>query len=115
MSDNKLEFTSVPGKRNGTTILKISGPITLNTIFGFQNELRAMTPPVLIVDLSDSPFMDSAGLGLLMNQYVSAEAGQRKFLLAAVNPRIEALLEMTKVTAILKSYPTVEAAEESLG
>ncbi len=73
-----------------------------------------MTPKVLIVDLSDSPYMDSAGLGLLMNYYVSAQNHGRKILLARVNERIEALLELTKVDGILKSYPTVEAAEADL-
>jgi len=73
-----------------------------------------MTPKVLIVDLSDSPYMDSAGLGLLMNYYVSAQNHGRKILLACVNERIQALLELTKVDGILKGYPTVEAAEASL-
>ena len=73
-----------------------------------------MTPKVLIVDLSDSPYMDSAGLGLLMNYYVSAQNHGRKILLASVNERIKALLELTKVDGILQSYPTVEAAEASL-
>jgi hypothetical protein len=30
-----------------------------------------------------------------------------------VNDRVAALLEMTKVQGVLKSYPTVEAAEAS--
>ncbi len=57
-------------------ILKLAGPLTISTIFGFQNELRAMTPEVLIVDLSETPYMDSAGLGLIMNSYVSAQDHQ---------------------------------------
>ena len=73
-----------------------------------------MTPKVLIVDLSDSPYMDSAGLGLLMNYYVSAQNHGRQILLACVNERIAALLELTKVHGVLKSFPTVEAAETSL-
>ena len=95
-------------------ILKLVGPLTITTMFGFQNELRAMTPQVLIVDLSETPYMDSAGLGLIMNSHVSAEDHQRKLLLAAVNERIKALFEMTKVSGVLQVFPTVEAAEASL-
>ncbi len=114
MSDAPFSYTSSPGTKDGTIILKMTGPLTLTSIFAFQNEFRLMKPPALIVDLSECPYMDSAGLGLLMNQFVSSEAGHRKFLLAAVNERIESLFELTKVSAILKRYPTVEAAEASI-
>jgi anti-sigma B factor antagonist len=73
-----------------------------------------MTPEVLIVDLSEAPYMDSAGLGLIMNSYVSAQDHGKKMLLAAVNERITALFEMTKVKGVLPVFPTVEAAEASL-
>ena len=95
-------------------ILKLSGPLTISTIFGFQDQLRAMTPQVLIVDLSETPYMDSAGLGLIMNYFVSAQSHGRKMLLAGVNDRIKALFEMTKVSGVLSQFPTVEAAEASL-
>ncbi len=58
--------------------------------------------------------MDSAGLGLIMNYHVAASDHGRKLLLAAVNDRIKALFDMTKVNAVLTSFPTVEAAEASL-
>lgn len=80
-------------------------------MFGFQGEFRAMTPACLILDLSGVPYMDSAGLGVIMNYFVAAQDDHRKFLLAGVNERIVALLEMTKVDQVLILYPSVEAAE----
>jgi anti-anti-sigma factor len=114
MLELPLTYSFATGKNDGTTILKLNGPLTLSTIFGFQNEFRGQTPQVMIVDLSESPYMDSAGLGLLMNYYVSAESHGRKLLLAGANERIESLLEMTKVHKVLKNFPTVDAAEASL-
>ena len=73
-----------------------------------------MAPAVLILDLSDTPYMDSAGLGLIMNYYVSAEQRGRKLILAGVSDRIDALLRLTKVREILQCAPTVEAAEAQL-
>ena len=102
------------GKRDGTTILKLSGPLTISTMFGFQNELRAVKADVLIIDLSDTPYMDSAGLGLIMNSHVSAMDRGGKMLLAGVNDRVKALFEMTKVQAVLTSFPSVAEAEASL-
>ena len=114
MLEQPLTHSFTDGKSAGTTILKLVGPLTLSTMFGFQNEFRAKTPQVMIVDLSESPYMDSAGLGLLMNYYVSAESHGRKLLLAGANERIAAIMQMTKVDKILKNFPTVDAAEASL-
>jgi anti-sigma B factor antagonist len=114
MRDEPMTHSYTTGKDDGTLILKISGPLTISTIFGFQNELRAKTPAVLIVDLSETPYMDSAGLGLIMNSFVSAQSHGRKLLLAGVNERITALFEMTKVSGVLPVFQTVEAAEASL-
>jgi anti-sigma B factor antagonist len=58
--------------------------------------------------------MDSAGLGLLMNTYVSAEKNGRTLLLAGANERINALLQTTKVHLILKNYRTAADAEASV-
>jgi anti-anti-sigma factor len=114
MPDAPLTYTYTAGKSDGTMILKLTGPLTLSTMFGFQNEFRAMTPKVLIMDLSETTYMDSAGLGLLMNYYVAAQDHGRKLLLASVNERVAALFEMTKVQGVLTSFPTVEVAEASL-
>ncbi len=111
MPDPAFSYSALPGRNQGTTILKITGPLTLNTLFSFQDAFREMKPPVLILDLAQSPYMDSAGLGLVLNKYVSAENGKRKFLLAGVSPRIHALLELTKVAGILRLYLTADEAE----
>jgi anti-anti-sigma factor len=109
-----MSYRFTPGQSEGTMILKLDGPLTLSTMFALQDELRTMKPQALVVDLSGSPYMDSAGLGLIMNYYVSAEHNGRKLLLAATSERIHALLEMTKVDGVLKSFRAVEEAEASL-
>lgn len=114
MTDEPFSYTTSPGFKAGVTILKIIGPLTLNHIFTFQVDFRAMKPPTLIVDLTDCGYMDSAGLGLLMNQYVSAQAGKRKFLLAGANNRIQSLMELTRVSTILQVYPTLADAEAEI-
>jgi anti-anti-sigma factor len=114
MRDQPLTHSFTTGKRDGTTILKLVGPLTISTMFGFQNELRAVKSEVLIIDMSKTPYMDSAGLGLIMNAHVSAQDRGGKLLLAGVNDRVKALFEVTKVQGVLKSFPTVEAAEASL-
>ena len=114
MRDEPMSYSFTPGKSEGTTVLKLVGPLTISTMFGFQNELRAHTAKVLIVDMSEVPYMDSAGLGLIMNSHVSAQDNSRRFLLAGVNERVMALCEMTKVSKVLTCFPSVESAEASV-
>lgn len=114
MRDEPLSYSFSQGKSDGMTILKLVGPLTISTMFGFQDEFRAKTPEVMIVDLSETTYMDSAGLGLIMNYYVAAADHGRKLLLAGMNERVKALMEMTKVSGVLQSFPSVEAAEASL-
>jgi anti-anti-sigma factor len=114
MRDEPLIHSYANGQKDGTMVLKLVGPLTISTMFGFQDEFRTMTPQVLIVDFSETPYMDSAGLGLVMNYYVSAQDHGRKLLLAGVNERVVELFKMTRVQGVLTSFPTVEAAEASL-
>jgi anti-anti-sigma factor len=113
MRDEPLTVTAAPGSSDGVTILQLHGPLTLQNSFEFQRDLAQQKPSVLILDLTDSPYMDSAGLGLLMNYYVSAQKNGRQLLLAGANERIQAVLQMTKVHLILKNYATVADAEAS--
>ena len=55
--------------------------------------------------------MDSSGMGAIINYYVSAQKNGRKLILAGVNERIYALLELTNTTKLLKVVPTVAEAE----
>jgi anti-anti-sigma factor len=114
MRDEPLTYSSGPGQSEGTTILKLVGPLTISTMFGFQDAFRAMTPQVMILDMSAVPYMDSAGLGLVMNYYVSQTDHGRKLLLVGVNERVKALFEMTRVGGVLTSFSDVATAEARL-
>jgi len=114
MRDEPLTYSFSQGQSDGTIVLKLVGPLTISTMFGFQDEFRATTPQVMILDMNETPYMDSAGLGLIMNYYVAAQDHGRKLLLAGVNERVIELFKMTRVQGVLTSFPSVEAAEASL-
>jgi anti-sigma B factor antagonist len=82
-------------------------------MFQLQRVLQEMRPQYLIFDLAQVPYMDSAGLGLLVNFYVAAQKNGRKMVVAGATQRIVALFELTKVDSLLQHYPTVEDAERA--
>ncbi len=111
MFDKPLIYTVVAGTRPDTTIVKLDGPLTLANLFAFQSEIRTIKSSLTIFDLTASEYMDSAGLGVLVNFYVSAEKSGRKMALVGVSARIAALLEMTHVHSLLRVFPSAEEAE----
>jgi anti-anti-sigma factor len=111
MLEKGLSYIVAEGAKEGTTILTVEGPFTLGNMFQLQAEMRTMKPPLLIIDLSGVPYMDSAGLGVIMNYFVSAQGGGRRYFLAGVNDRIRALMEMTRVDAVLRMFDSVAEAE----
>lgn len=111
MPDEPMTYNRRPGNREGVEILSLVGPFTLNNMFQFQRDLQEMRPPLLIFDIARVPYMDSAGLGLLVNFFVSAQKNGRKMAVAGASPRVTTLFEMTKVDGLLRLYRTVEEAE----
>jgi len=111
MHDAPLTYSKATGAREGVVILTLNGPLTLRNIFEFQQDLAVSPPQLTVFDLSGVPYMDSAGIGVLINYYVSSEKNGRRMALAGANERVDALLDLTKVRNLLRSYPTVAEAE----
>lgn len=114
MASEKMQMSASQGARDGEKILSLKGPLTIQTTFDFQSAVRAETSPALIVDLSEVPFVDSAGLGALVGAHVTAQKANRKIAFVGVNSRVKALMDMTHVSQLFRVYPTVQDAEASL-
>lgn len=102
------------GARDGQRILKLRGSLNIHTVFTFQDAVRAETANALVIDFSDVDYVDSAGLGALVAAYVSAQKGLRKIAFAGMNKQVLALVEMTHVSQLFKTYATVKDAEAAL-
>jgi anti-sigma B factor antagonist len=114
MSAEPLTLESAPGQAPGSRILRLTGPLTINGLFEFQNTLRADPPAALILDLTGVPYMDSAGMGAIINYYVSCQRHGKKLVVAGVNGRVMELFRMTKVDGLLTLKPTVAEAEQAI-
>ena len=74
LNDGPLTIERKEGKNPGTRVFCLSGPLTLRNLFELQSELRRLDPPPLtVIDLTGVPYMDSAGMGLVMNTYVRCQ------------------------------------------
>lgn len=114
MTAEPFTLESVPGQAPGSRILRLTGPLTLSSLFEFQNTLRADPPALLILDLTAVPYMDSAGMGAIINYFVSCQRNGRKLIVAGVNGRVMDLFRITKVDGLLTLAPTVAEAEAAV-
>jgi anti-sigma B factor antagonist len=115
MARDTLQIVVTAGSKDGQKILTLKGSLNIQTIFDFQKATREETAPKLILDFSGVPYMDSAGLGALVGAYVAAQRTQRKLAVAGTNTQVKALIDMTHVGTLIKSYSSVQEAEEALG
>jgi anti-sigma B factor antagonist len=113
MNDHKLGITSGPAGAEGASLMKIPGPLVLNNLFEFRDALRAESSSLLVIDLSEVPFVDSAELGSVVNAHVSCVNRGRRLAIVGVNERVGTLLKVTKVDHVLGIYPTLDAALQS--
>lgn len=105
MAQEQLHVEAVAGACDGQRVLRCKGPLTMGTLFAFQSALRSETAVTVIVDLSEVPYIDSAGLGSLVMAQVSYQRGGRQLALAGVNERVRTLLKMTKVEQLFGILP----------
>src|SRR5208282_1445036 len=114
MLSEPLQLEASDGSHEGHRILRLKGPLTLHSIFPFQEAVRADKSATLILDLSAVSYADSVGIGALVGAYVSRQRDKRKLALVGVGERVGASLRVSGLAQFFPSYPTVDAAESAL-
>ena len=110
--DGPLQIDVDRGKSDGTMIIRLSGPLTLRNIFDLQAQFRNMEAvPLTIIDMTGVPYMDSAGMGVVVNCHVHCQSRGGKFVAAGVSPRLLELFKITNVDKVIAMAPTPEEAE----
>jgi len=113
MADFSMAWSD--GSLEGERILKLSGPFTLSTVFDFQDAMRANHPPIMIVDLTDVPYMDSAALGSLLGLHVSCQHHERRYAVVGASDRLQTVFRVFGVNKILVLYSSLAQADAALG
>jgi anti-sigma B factor antagonist len=109
--DLQIEIINRP---SGVQLIKLSGPLTLRTLFEFQEVARRHAQHPLVVDAEGIPYMDSAGLGTIIGIYASCHRSGQKFAISNVPERVQVLFEMTGVKDMLPCFPSIDDAEAAV-
>jgi len=109
MQEKPLEIEKVEAAGGGT-VLRLHGPLLLGNFFPLQTMVRSDSSDLLILDVADMPYIDSAGIGCLVGAHVSRQGAGRKLIIAGAHERLLTSLKVTKVDNLFSFAPTVEEA-----
>lgn len=97
------------------TICRPVGELDAYTVGQFRETLAELaTVPRLLIDLSEVPFMDSAGLGALIGGIRRAREADGEVTVACSRPTLTRLLHTTGFDRIVPVTETVDEAVDAL-
>ena len=117
----KFAIERTEGKTPGTVIFRLTGPFTARDMYGtlspdtlrntFELGEDGEQHPLHILDLTEVPYIDSAGLGLIVSHYVRCQSRGVRLVVAGASPRVVQLFELTHVDQFFPRVATVEEAD----
>lgn len=110
MQEKPLEIEKVEGAEGGT-VIRLHGPLLLGNFFPLQTMVRADSSDLLIIDVADMPYIDSAGIGCLVGAHISRQGSGRRLIIAGAHERLLTSLKVTKVDNLFSFAPNVESAQ----
>lgn len=113
MPKDVLTIADHAGSQPGQRILTLNGPLVLTTMFEFQATVRADQSQTLMLDFTNVPYADSAGIGALVGAYVTRQHANRRLALVAVSNRVRDALKVTRVEQFFQFFDSIPAAEQA--
>jgi anti-sigma B factor antagonist len=95
------------------TVIELAGDIDLHRVSGIHHELLGVVreqPAKLIIDLAGVSYMDSSGVGMLVDVFRRVNNFNGFMALVGPNARVRNLFEITKLDRFFKIYPTLDEA-----
>jgi anti-anti-sigma factor len=86
-------------------------PDALNDMFELNPTANGGLPSLNILDLTEVPYMDSSGLGVIVRHYVRCKNKGVKLIVAGADSRVLNLFKLCNVDALIHTAATVEEAE----
>ena len=96
------------------TLCRPVGELDAYTVGTFREVLSSVSATLLLIDLSEVPFMDSAGLGALIGGIRRAREAGGDVAVACSRPTLTRLLHTTGFDRIVPVTETVDEAAKAL-
>jgi anti-sigma B factor antagonist len=113
MIENEANLVKEVRPSEDGTMVVLSGDVDLHhspALHAALVEVAGNRPRRLMLDLSDVPYMDSSGVGTLVEVFRRVTAYKGKMVLFGLNPRVRSVFEITKLD---RFFTICENAEQA--
>jgi len=100
-------FAVTQRRRGDETIVSVRGELDLHTVATLEQELRQVDGGALVLDLTETTFMDSTALGVLLKE-ATRRPGDLRLVVAG---EVRRLLEITGLDRRFRCTDSLEEAE----
>ncbi|MGK5552614.1 STAS domain-containing protein [Actinomadura kijaniata] len=110
MDELQLSHRHLPG---GVTVVSVVGEVDLRTagqLHAYLQQVRRTPAEHLVLDLTETPLLDSTGLQVLVNAHLYAAAHGATVRVAALAPMVQRVFTITQLGTHIGVHPTVEDA-----
>ena len=97
----------------GVAVVHVVGDVSALNIDPFRQGIAtaiAKKSPKLVIDLTNTSFLSSPGLAVLVQTLQLAQRGNMEMVLAGANERVRGIFEIARLTDVFKLVPTLDAA-----
>lgn len=112
MSDLQIQFEDIPGLPQASLVV-LRGSIDAKTVFTFQSRLTAVIERGyrrFVIDMKDVKYVNSTGLGYLINLSDSIAGDAGEVALIEVQPKVKVVFDMLGLNEFFKVFESREEA-----
>lgn len=110
MDTAHLDLEELPVSDTSRLVTRLSGKLSLETVHNFIQTLRPEPAAHLILDMSGVSFLDSAGVGALVQLFVHRRNHGKTFALTGLTRQGNAVMQVAGLTKLLPIHASVEEA-----
>ena len=114
MPNAQLAIEERSGAAPGVKVISLGGSLTLETVARFNAEVREDPAAAIVLDLTDLTWLDSAGVGALVQLLVRRSKVQHSLALAGLSARNQGVLQVAQVMKLFAVYQAPDDAAAAL-
>ncbi len=110
MQPTHLDLEKQAGPNGSQMVIRLNGKLSLETVHNFMQTMRPEPAAHLILDLGGVSFLDSAGVGALVQLFVHRRNHGQIFALTGLSKQSSAVIQVAGLNKLLPIHASVEEA-----
>src|SRR5258707_6132492 len=104
----RLDLEKQSGPDGSQMVMRLKGKLSLETVHNFIQTLRPEPAAHLILDLGGVSFLDSAGVGALVQLFAHRRNQRPTFALTGLTTQSNAVIQVSGLNKLLPIYASAE-------